>query len=93
MSQERKPEDVDFLKNQFPVQFVPGEGAVLCLSVRLKHWARGTGKQSSRSQHPRLHYTDIFFFFVQQYLEENVILQAPKYTDICVLKAFQLFYS
>lgn len=35
---ERKPENVGFLKNQFPVQFVRGEGgAVLCVSMLLKY--------------------------------------------------------
>lgn len=36
--QERKPENVGFLKNQFPVQFSGGDGGgpVLCLAVLLK---------------------------------------------------------
>lgn len=39
MSQERTPEDVGFLKNQFPVGFVVGRRRCERSSVLLEHWA------------------------------------------------------
>lgn len=61
--QEKKPENIRFLKNQFPVQFV-GEkrkGIVLCVLVLLKYWTRSGSKVNNRSQYPMAALMSDFF--------------------------------
>ena len=74
--QERKPESVGFLKNQFPVQLVGERDCAVCARAAkiLKH---SRSKVNNRSQYPMAALTSDFSF-VRLSLEDKCYPQNPK---------------